>query len=184
MHIWKPWNLTSILNPIVNKQRSFVLIAFVAAIIVCLSFNGAAKYITALPQQQFSATLSGSSEVPPVQSSATGAAKFTLSADNKSLLYVLTVTGIDGVTGSYIHAGKSGENGPAIVGLFNPGMLGPPTAKKNGVLANGNLTSADLQGTMPGKQISDLVTLMKGHGAYVSINTQQHQNGEIRGQIG
>jgi CHRD domain len=36
---------------------------------------------------------------------------------------------------------------------------------------------------LAGKQISDLVDLMKNGGAYVNIHTQENQNGEIRGQI-
>ena len=80
--------------------------------------------------------------------------------------------------------GKQGENGPVVVGLFNSGMVGPPTGKENGVLAKGNITSSDLQGTMPGKQISDLVDLMKSHGVYVSINTATSKWRLIRGQVG
>ncbi|MGC2426537.1 MAG: CHRD domain-containing protein [Nitrososphaeraceae archaeon] len=40
-----------------------------------------------------------------------------------------------------------------------------------------------LQGPLTGKQISDLVDVMKNVGAYVNVHTQQHQNGKIRGQI-
>jgi hypothetical protein len=146
--------------------------------------NGSISSLSAQQQQQFVAKLTGSNEVPAVQTSAIGTTKFTVGAGGKSLNYVLNVTNMNGVTGAHIHSGKQGENGPVVAGLFNSGMVGPPTGKENGVLAKGNITSSDLQGTMPGKQISDLVNLMKSHGAYVSINTQQHQNGEIRGQVG
>ncbi|MDQ6862763.1 MAG: CHRD domain-containing protein [Thermoproteota archaeon] len=146
--------------------------------------NGSIGSSSAQQQQQFAAKLSGSNEVPAVTTSATGTAKFSVGSGGKSLNYVLNVTNMNGVTGAHIHSGKQGENGPVVAGLFNSGMVGPPTGKENGVLAKGNITSSDLQGTMPGKQISDLVNLMKSHGAYVSINTQQHQNGEIRGQVG
>jgi hypothetical protein len=168
-----------------NTLTLLVTVGFAAAILIFgASTNGSIGSLSALQQQQFVAKLSGNNEVPPVQTSASGTAKFFVSADGKSLTYVLNVTNMNGVTGAHIHNGKQGETGPAVVGLFNSGMLGPPTGKENGVLAKGNITSSDLQGTMPGKQISDLVNLMKSHGAYVSINTQQHQNGEIRGQIG
>ena len=91
---------------------------------------------------------------------------------------------MNGVMGAHIHSGKQGENGPVVAGLFNPGMVGPPTGKVNGILAKGTITSPDLQGTLPSKQVSDSVKLMESQGGYVNIHTQQHQNGEIRGQIG
>jgi len=50
-------------------------------------------------------------------------------------------------------------------------------------MGNGKITSADLQGSLAGKQMSDLVSIMKNGGAYVNVHTQQNQNGEIRGQI-
>jgi hypothetical protein len=139
--------------------------------------------VAAQHQQQFIAKLSGSDEVPPVKTLAVGTAKFTVGANDKSLNYIINITTMNGVMGVHIQGGKQGENGPIIAGLFNPGMLGPPTGKVNGLLAKGNITSSNIQGTLPGKQISDLVSLMKSNATYVNIHTQQHQNGEIRGQI-
>jgi hypothetical protein len=46
-------------------------------------------------------------------------------------------------------------------------------------MGKGIITSSDLMGAVVGKQISDLVNIMKSAG----IHTQQNQNGEIRGQI-
>jgi len=158
----------------------------IAATILILgaATSGIINFVSGQKQQEFIANLSGSNEVPPVKTSATGTAKFTAGTDGRSLVYVLNVTNMNEVMGAHIHSAKQGENGPVVAGLFNPGMIGPPTGKVNGVLTKGNITSSDLQGTLPGKQISDLVNLMKSHGAYVDIHTQQHQNGEIRGQIG
>ena len=159
------------MNPKNNTLTLLSAVWFAAAILILgASSIGSIGSLSALQQQQFVARLSGSNEVPPIQTSATGTAKFTVSADGKSLNYVLNVTNMNGVTGAHIHSGKQGETGPIVLGLFNGGMVGPPTGKENGVLAKGNITSSDLQGTMPGKQISDLVNLMKSHGAYVSIN--------------
>jgi hypothetical protein len=43
--------------------------------------------------------------------------------------------------------------------------------------------STDLQGPLAGKQIFDLVNIIKNGQAYVNVHTDQNQNGEIRGQI-
>ena len=69
---------------------------------------------------------------------------------------------------AHIHQGKKGENGQPVAPLS---------------MGNGKITSSDLQGPLSGKQLSDLVSLMSNGGAYVNVHTQQHQDGEIRGQV-
>ena len=128
--------------------------------------------IAAYAQQQsqtFTAKLSGKDEVPPVNTQATGTAQLQLSSDGKELNYDLSTTNLQGFMMAHIHQGKSGENGQPIT---TPLQMG-----------KGKITSSDLQGSLAGKQISDLVDIMKNGGAYVNIHTQQNQNGEIRGQI-
>ena len=126
---------------------------------------------TAYAQQQsqtFTAKLSGKDEVPPVNTQATGMAQFQLSSDGKEISYDLTAINLNGFMMAHIHQGKAGENGQPVAPLS---------------MGKGKITSSDLKGPLAGKQISDLVDLMKNGGAYVNIHTQQNQNGEIRGQI-
>lgn len=151
-------------------------------VIIFVATNGLVSYASA--QKQFVADLSGKNEVPPVDSTASGIAKFQLSGDGQTLDYQINVTNINAVMGAHIHSGKQSQNGPVIAGLFNPNMSSPPTGKVNGSLAKGSIKSSDLQGPLKGHPLSDLVHLISGHGAYVNIHTQPHQNGEIRGQIG
>ena len=128
--------------------------------------------IAAYAQQQsqtYTAKLSGKDEVPPVNTQATGTAQFQLSSDGKEINYDLSTTNLQGFMMAHIHKGKSGENGQPIT---TPLQMG-----------KGKITSSDLQGPLAGKQISDLVDLMKNGGAYVNVHTNQNQNGEIRGQI-
>ena len=128
--------------------------------------------IAAYAQQQsqtFTAKLSGKDEVPPVNTQATGTAQLQLSSDGKELNYDLSTTNLQGFMMAHIHQGKSGENGQPIT---TPLQMG-----------KGKITSSDLQGSLAGKQMSDLVDLMKSGGAYVNVHTNQNQNGEIRGQI-
>jgi hypothetical protein len=126
------------------------------------------------------ATLTGSEIVPPVETKATGEATFTLSKDGKELAYTLTVKDIENATAAHIHAGKKGENGGPLAGLF----AGP---KKEGVfsgeLAKGTITDKELMGPLAGKKVKDLVKIIKEGGAYVNVHTEKNPNGEIRGQI-
>jgi CHRD domain len=118
--------------------------------------------------QTFTAKLTGKDEVPPVNTQATGMAQFQLSSDGKELNYDLSTTNLQGFMMAHIHQDKSGENGQPVAPLQ---------------MGKAKVSSSDLQGTLAGKQISDLVDLMKNGGAYVNVHTNQNQNGEIRGQI-
>jgi hypothetical protein len=128
-------------------------------------------YAQQQPQQSqtYTAKLTGKDEVPPIDTPATGMAQFQLSSDGKEINYDLTATNLNGFMMAHIHQGKTGENGQPVTTALSMGKA--------------KITSSDLQGPLTGKQISDLVDLMKNGGAYVNVHTQQHQNGEIRGQI-
>jgi hypothetical protein len=143
-------------------------------------------------QKQFVAKLSGNNEVPPVNTGATGTANFTVSPDEQSLHYTLTVHNITGVIGAHIHWGTADQDGPVLIDLFNSST---PTGKVNGILAKGTITSSDIKGNMTNKpgvlqvqelvgSVSDLVILFTSNNAYVNVHTQMHNSGEIRGQIG
>ena len=165
-----------------TKFKAIVILnaAILATIVISMTSS---LTTTVLAQQSFTAKLSGSNEVPPITTSGSGIATFHLSADGKSLDYQLNLTKMDGVMAAHIHSGKQGVNGPPVAGLFNPSMSGPPTGAVNGLLKKGTLTSSDLSGPLAGKQISDLVNMIKSGGAYVNVHTTKNQNGEIRGQI-
>lgn len=110
--------------------------------------------------------------MPPIKTQATAIAKFTLSPDGKSLGYVLNVTNINSVIGAHIHSGNAKQNGPIVLILYgNPTMTNPPTGKVNGMLSKGNTSASDLKGPLAGKQMSDLLNLIKAGNAYVNVHT-------------
>jgi hypothetical protein len=131
-------------------------------------------------QQTFTATMTGSEEVPPKNTQATGSAKFVSSSDGNSMTYRVRVAHINGVTMAHIHSGSIGKNGPIVVTLFKSAT---PTGPVNGPLSQGTITSANLEGPLKGKTISDLVKLINDGKAYANVHTQQNPKGEIRGQI-
>lgn len=170
------------------KTKFNILIAFgtvglaTALLILVAAVNGFINYAHA-QQQQFTAKLSGKNEVPPVTTPATGIATFTVSPDGTSLNYVLSVSDIIGVMGAHLHAGPSIQNGPAIAGLFNPSMAGHPTGKVHGSLSKGIIRASNLTGPLAGKELSDLILLIKTGNTYVNVHTTQNRGGEIRGQL-
>jgi hypothetical protein len=123
----------------------------------------------------FSANLSGAAEVPPVATSGTGTASFSLDEEDEFLQFTLNVSNISNVTAAHIHTGAVGVNGDIVAFLFN----GPQTGTVNGQLSTGTIRSQDLQGIT----FDQLITSMRTGLAYVNVHTTQNPNGEIRGQI-
>ena len=128
----------------------------------------------------FTVELSGNEEVPPLQTDAKGSAELT-APHFDNIGYSVNVSNIDKVTMAHIHSGKIGENGPIVVTLFKTET--PSTEPINGNLVSGNITNANLEGPMAGKTLIDLTKSMELGETYVNVHTEEHPNGEIRGQI-
>jgi hypothetical protein len=127
----------------------------------------------------YRAQLSGATEKPPVQSSATGEASFTAPA-NGTIKYRVNVTGISNATGAHIHSG--GSDGEIVADLINtPQSKDKDTAY--GMIFRGNITNELLKGSLKGKTLDDLTALMDSGKAYVNVHTTAHQKGEIGGPI-
>jgi CHRD domain len=62
--------------------------------------------VMAQRSQKFKATLNGDSEIPPVQTKASGDATFELKSDGKTMDYAVNVKSIDKVLYAHIHEGK------------------------------------------------------------------------------
>ncbi|AXJ01861.1 Por secretion system C-terminal sorting domain-containing protein [Cyclonatronum proteinivorum] len=121
--------------------------------------------------QNFTAFLSGSSEVPPVFTAATGMVEASLNGSELTLTG--TFEGLStaimpvGETGVHIHAGFTGENGPVEV-ILNP------------VLSAGN-TAGTFDETVT--LTPDQANLLQQRGMYINIHTERHPAGELRGQL-
>lgn len=165
--------------------KEIIIIAILATTLTILTWERAATISLsnsafAQGREKFVADLSVSQVVPPIDSKATGSAEFEPTTDASSISYTVNVTDIDAVKAAHIHIGEIGQNGPIVVTLFKSET---PTGQVSGLLSKGNITSDKLEGPMAGKQLSDLIDVMKSEGAYVNVHTQQNPDGEIRGQI-
>jgi hypothetical protein len=139
--------------------------------------------------RNFTASLSGSEEVPPRDTNARGNTIFHLT--NDGLSYKLIVANIENVFAAHIHCGAPGINGPVGVTLF---MGAPGGGRVDGILAQGTITSPDAGNGCGWLTLADVVAAMRGGGAYVNVHTNDgvappntgpgdFPGGEIRGQI-
>jgi hypothetical protein len=112
----------------------------------------------------YSAQLAGSTEVPPNDSSGTGAVEATYDTESKALSWAISYSGLTGdATAAHFH-------GPA-----DAGANAPPVVPLEGSLASPISGSA----TLTDSQAADL----KAGRWYLNLHTAQHPEGEIRGQV-
>ena len=123
----------------------------------------------------FSASLTGRGEIPPVQTIANGTADLVPTDDR--INYFVNATNLKGIAAGHVHLAPPGQNGPIVVTLFNI------TTLKDRSYFHGNFTGENLEGPMQGNSLSELIGAMNNGTSYVNVHTKQHPNGEIRGQI-
>lgn len=163
-------------------KRAVQAVMLIAAFSLLVPAGNAQK--KKMMMMKFQANLEGNSQVPPVATSASGHAMFTLSKNGKRLSYMLDVKGADNVTMAHIHMAAMGKNGPPVVWLYGSKMH--PANKKgmvSGMLAKGTITASQLIGPLKGKPLSALVKAMHDGDAYVNVHTKAHPAGELRGEI-
>ncbi|MDA8089678.1 MAG: CHRD domain-containing protein [Nitrospiraceae bacterium] len=159
------------------KKKGLQTVVFPVAIMFLLSALAGTAFAV-----QFSTTLSGRNEAPPVKTRATGEAVFKFITDHGEigLDYTLQVKDIKDVTAAHIHLGKPGKSGPVVVVLFSgPEKKGAFT----GELAHGRISNKDLVGPLEGKTLGDLMHEIIEGNAYVNVHTTAHPGGEIRGLL-
>jgi len=158
----------------------------IACILGCVIAVVSAIPVFSYSQQNtdFSATLSGKNAVPPVNTPATGIAKFHLNP-NGTLSYEVDVNNINGVIGVPIRL-KSGVDLAELLNVYqtvNQKAFTQSLGPTNGQLTSGVITAAKLLGPLIGKNVTDLMPFLANKSANVIVRTQGHQIGEIAGQI-
>ncbi|MBV9757309.1 MAG: CHRD domain-containing protein [Alphaproteobacteria bacterium] len=138
-------------------NRRILLAAIAAAGLV--SFGAQAQPV------QFHAALSGSTEVPPNKTEASGTATATLDRSTGTLTYEITYQGLSGPpTAMHFH-------GPAGAGQ-NSGVQVPIAAP----------LASPVKGTT-GKLSDQQIQQLSAGQWYVNIHTKAYPGGELRGQL-
>jgi hypothetical protein len=107
-------------------------------------------------------TLTGSNEVPPVTTSASGSGTVTVNAD-RSVTAHITVSGMT-PTAAHIHQGAPGASGPVIV----------PFVKQ------GESTFVAAEGA---KMTEEQYRAYKSGHTYVNVHSAKNPSGELRAQL-
>jgi hypothetical protein len=108
--------------------------------------------------------LSGTEEVPPLDTTAAGTSALTLELDTRAFAFHVNTTDFDHASDAHIHDGFAGTNGPVLVPLQRDGM---------------NLARWSATGTF---STEDMQKLFSG-ALYVNVHSPAHPPGEIRAQL-
>ena len=165
---------------------------FAALAVAMLGLSGA---VAQAAEVSYKATLTGAETMPdPIKTTATGELQLVVSADGRSIRYVLTVKDILNPSAGDLHLGPAGANGPLVVKLFPVGGAAAKKGPFSGVLAQGTIDAGDLIGSLTGEKLDALLEELAAGNAYVNVHTTDgvephntgpgdHPLGEIRGQI-
>lgn len=164
-------------------RKRFAIGAVFTLLIALLAIGGTA--VAKNGPTNFRAHLSGSGEVPAVNTQAQGQAKFQLNKAGDALDYQLIVANIEDVVVAHIHCGPVDGSGPPVAFLYGPEFPVSP----NGILAEGTIVEGDIiprdDDVCPSSiaDFDDLIAQMEAGNTYVNVHTAANPGGEIRGQI-
>ncbi|HQR10082.1 MAG TPA: CHRD domain-containing protein [Casimicrobiaceae bacterium] len=139
-----------------ERGRRMHGVAVIATTILVLGFSSVAR------GDEVKVTLSGSQEIPPVTTSASGNGTVYVGGDN-AISGKVIVTGMS-VTVAHIHEGAPSTNGPIIIPLVRT------SENEWSVPAGARLTDAQFESYKSGN-------------LYFNIHSDAYKKGEIRGRI-
>ena len=112
----------------------------------------------------FKGTLSGASEVPPVQSQGSGAAAVNANPATKGVSWSVTYSGLSGPpAAAHIHCGAAAGANAGVAVDLGKNLASP-------IQGSGTMTDAQMADLQAGK-------------CYVNIHTGNNKGGELRGQL-
>jgi len=129
---------------------------------MALAFLASGAYSVAAMGADIKVTLSGTEEVPPVTTKATGSGTVMIGNDG-AVSGTITTKDIAG-TAAHIHEAAAGKNGGVIVPMTKSGDDGWTFA------AGAKLTDAQM-------------AALKAGNLYINVHTAANPGGEIRGQL-
>ncbi len=122
--------------------------------------------------------------VPGVTTKAKGTTTFEVSKDGEVVHYEIRVADLNDVSMIHIHKIVDGKPGEILAWLY-PATQPPVTwmGKYKGVLAAGVITKDQLEGSLKGKPVGDLVNEIRKGEVEVAVHTKEHPDGELLGPI-
>jgi len=135
--------------------------------------------------ENFSASLAGANEVPPINS--TGAADFGMTIQPGSITFSLTFSGLSSpLVVAHLHFAPSKVAGGVMIFLCGgggqPACPAATSGTITGTITAANVTGPTTQGIAPGNLDAALEGVRNGL-SYANMHTTMFPGGEIRGDV-
>jgi hypothetical protein len=186
---------------------NFVIIIVLGLILSGITLTIFGNGINASKQQSFTALMTGMQVVPPVDTLGTGSATFQ--KETNTISYSLNVLDVCDITNIQLYYGERAEEGPLIANLYqsknglnlfnndddlfdsdnilnsNNDLVTDVSSlqKSCNFTYSGGFEESVLQGEFKDETIDELTNAMANNNTYVVVNSEQHPDGELRGQI-
>jgi hypothetical protein len=122
----------------------------------------------------FTATMDGSHETPPVTTDGKGTGTFSLNAAGTELTFDISVSGLSGpISAAHFHNAPAGVPGPVVRNL-TPDFAASPS---------GNAAVGTWKSTDAAALTRELVAALCAESIYANVHTEANGGGEIRGQL-
>lgn len=132
----------------------------------------------------FVAKLTPEGAVPPTQSQASGEARFYLSESGDALRYEIEVQDLPNVRTAQLKLAEPYKAGDPVYGLYTASPTSPEfTGRFSGQLTDGTIDPTLFTGKLAGLGVEALIEQIRSGGIYVTVETEQHSTGELRGKV-
>lgn len=135
----------------------------------------------------FMVPLSGDQVRPePVDTNATGAAVFWADENLTQICYAIALTGLEPTQAQVRWIQEEGsETGEVVLTLYpkEDAELISHEGVMNGTLVIGSFTQEELEGPLAGQSMISLLSAAQTGNVYVQVNSEQHPQGELRGDL-
>ena len=138
----------------------------IALLSLCLAGIAASAVPSKAAAETFKVALAGAQQVPPVETSGSGAADLTYDPATRMLTWSVSYSGLSSpATMAHFHTAGAGKNGPVAIWISKKGE-----PVESPIKGEATLTPEQAEQFAAGDW-------------YVNVHTQAHPAGEIRGQV-
>jgi hypothetical protein len=120
---------------------------------------------------------------PRAGSSASGKAALEVNGDEKTVMYTITGTGLNNISGIAISQETGTGRAPDVVTIRSAPQSGIEGSSGEREIAKGNFTASDFLGPLQGKNLADFVKAIDDGKIIITVSTGPYPLGEIYGNV-
>lgn len=174
----KMLNTSATFHSLMIIKSSRILVASMISALLLVSAISITQSGNAQITGKFTADLQ-----PREGSTASGKANLELQGEEKMVMYTITGTGLNNITGITISQETGTGRAPDVVTIRTASQSGIEPSSGEREIAKGNFTASDLMGPLQGKSLADFVKAIDEGKIIIRVSTGPYPLGEIYGNV-